>query len=115
MASKKKVTTSGSQTPKVRILIQLSRRAKAEVAKLLKRTEAGTITKVELNTALQKVEAPLKQMLNYISGTLDDLSRLKRDQTITFATRELKIRLKKVGKRVKRMFNHGNGWYDKDK
>jgi hypothetical protein len=115
MASKKKLTKSGSQTPKVRILIQLSRRAKAEVVKLFKRTKAGTITKEELNTGLQKVEAPLKQMLNYINATLDDLSRLKRDQTRTLATTDLKIRLRQVGKRVKRMFNHGNGdRYDKD-
>jgi hypothetical protein len=109
MASKKKVTTSGSQIPKFRILIQLSQRAAAEMVKLFRRTKAGTITKEELNARLQKVEAPLKQMLNYINGTLDELASLKRDQP-TLARGELKIRLKQVGIRVKRMFNWNNNW-----
>jgi phage shock protein A len=105
MASKKKVTI-----PKFKVLTRLSERAVAEVVKLFRRTKAGTITKEELNAGLQKVEEPLKQMLNYIDGTLDDLARLKRDQTKTFATKELKIQLKEIGKRVKRMANWSNDW-----
>jgi hypothetical protein len=43
-------------------LRKLSRRARAEVASLLQRNRAGTITSVELNTGLKEVKRQLKQM-----------------------------------------------------
>lgn len=110
MASKKKRSRDGSKIPQVKILIQYSKRATAEVVKLFRRTKRGTITKEELNAGLQKVEAPLKQMLHYIDGTLDDLAKLRREQSGTLKKRELKIRLREVGIRVKLMFNHMNDW-----
>ena len=45
MASKKKVTKRAARkVPKVKVLIQLSRRAKREIDKLLKGSKTGTIT-----------------------------------------------------------------------
>ena len=80
--------------------------------KLLKHSEAGTITNAELNTGLKEAEVPLKQMLDYINTTLDDLSKLlKRTQASTITKKELNIKLNVVRKRVKRMLNHGNGYH----
>ena len=111
MASKRSNTERGShQAPKVKILIELSQRAKHEVEKLLARSEAGNITKVELSTGLEELETPLKQMLDYIKGTLDDTSRLTAlGQAKTIDTSKLNTGLKEVRKRVKLMLNHGNG------
>jgi hypothetical protein len=89
-------------------LEKLSKRALAEVTKLLKRAEAGTITHVQLNRGLQQAEAPLKQMLGQISGTLGKVSRVKRGQLRTINTTELKTRLKQVSRQM-RMMDFGNG------
>jgi hypothetical protein len=43
----------------------LARRAKAEVARLLKRTKAGTITRVQLQTGLKDVEELLENLHFY--------------------------------------------------
>jgi Ca2+-binding EF-hand superfamily protein len=112
MASKKKVATSGSHTagPEFRILIELSQRARYEVQHLLKRAETGNITKVELNTVLKKVELQMKQMLDYINETLDEVSRLKRDQTRKIDIEELETRLLEVRTRLKLMVDHSNDW-----
>jgi hypothetical protein len=111
MASKKKVAKRGSnKTPKVKILIELSRRARREVEKLLRSSKAGTITKAELNTGLKQAEAPLKQMLVYITATLNDMSRLqKRARGKTIDLKDLNAKLDVMRKRVKRMLNHTNG------
>jgi hypothetical protein len=111
MASKRSVTERGShKVPKVKILIELSRRARREVDKLFKRSEAGTITNAELNTGLKEAEVPLEQMRDYINTTLSDMSKLlKRSQTSTISKKELNIKLNVVRKRVKRMLNHSNG------
>ena len=108
MASKKTVTKKGShKAPKVKVLIQLSRRAKRELDKLLKRSEAGTITKGQLNTGLKEVAAPLKQMLDYIDVTLDDLSKLQKLNAIkTIATKQLNVDLQEIHRSVSRMLNH---------
>jgi hypothetical protein len=103
MASKKKVAT-----PEFRIIIELSRRSTHEVKKLLKQLEAGAISKAELNTGLTKVEAPIKQMLDYIDAILDDVSKLKRAQAGKIATKALEADLVEVGKRLKLMYNHWN-------
>jgi len=108
MASKKKVATTHTAAPEFRILIELSRRARHEVQDLLKRTAAGNITKVELNTRLKNVEIPMKQMLDYINETLDEVSRMRRDQTRITDTGELETDLREVGKRLKLMFDHSN-------
>jgi hypothetical protein len=112
MASKKKAATSGSHTatPEFRILIELARRARHEVQALLKRTEARNITKVELDTGLEKVEEPMRQMVDYINDTLGDVSKLKRDQSQKIDTEELEIHLLEVGTRLKLMFDHSNEW-----
>jgi hypothetical protein len=113
MASKKTVTKKVShKTPKVRILIELSRRARREVEKLLRSNKAGTITKSELNTGLKQAEVPLKQMLVYINATLDDMSKLlKRTQGQAINSKQLNIKLDVVRRRVKRMLNHTNGFH----
>jgi hypothetical protein len=43
-------------------LWKLQRRAQAEVARLLKRNQTGTITRVQLQTGLKEVRDWLKQM-----------------------------------------------------
>jgi hypothetical protein len=113
MASKKSVTKKGShKVPKIKILIELSRRARREVDKLFKRSEAGTITNAEMNTGLKEAETPLKQMRDYIDTTLSDMSKLlKRTEANTITKKQLNIKLNVVRKRVKRMLNHGNGMH----
>jgi hypothetical protein len=110
MATKRSVTKKGSnKAPKFKILIQLSTRARREVEKLLKRSEAGTISNAQLNTGLKKAEAPLEQMLDYINATLSDMSTLlKGAQNSTMTKKQLNIKLIAVRKRVKLMINHSN-------
>ena len=112
MASKRSVTARGShKAPKVKILIELSRRARREVEKLLKGSETGTITNAELNAGLKEAEVPLQQMRDYIDATLSDMSKLmKRTQASTITKKELNIKLDAMRKRVKRMLNHSNGY-----
>ena len=113
MASKKTVTKKGShKAPKVRILIELSRRARREVEKLLRSNKAGTITEAELSTGLKQAEVPLKQMLVYINATLNDMSKLlKRTQGQAMNSKQLNTKLDVVRRRVKRMLNHTNGFH----
>jgi hypothetical protein len=108
MASKNSVTKKASRkAPKTEILIKLSRRARREVEKLLKRSEAGTITHAELNAGLKEAEAPLKQMLDYITKTLEDMLRLqKRTRGTTIDLKDLNAKLKAVRKSVYRLLNH---------
>jgi hypothetical protein len=71
MASKKTVTRSGSDKRRdAEAVLELSKRAKAEVAKLLKRNQAGTVTRADLETGLEEVEEQLKQMLGMIRHLL---------------------------------------------
>jgi hypothetical protein len=68
MASKRTVTSTGSDKRRdAKAVLKLSRRADAEVAKLLKRNEAGTITRVELNTGLKEVEHRLYRMMVFLN------------------------------------------------
>ena len=68
MASKRTVTSTGSDKRRdAKAVLKLSRRADAEVAKLLKRNEAGTITRVELNTGLKEVEHRLNRMMVFLN------------------------------------------------
>ena len=71
MASKKTVAKSGSDKHQdAKTVLQLSKRAKAEVAKLLKRNQAGTVTRAELETGLEELEEQLEQMLGMIRHLL---------------------------------------------
>jgi hypothetical protein len=68
MASKRTVTSTGSDKRRdAKAVLKLSRRADAEVAKLLKRNKAGTITRVELNTGLKEVEHRLYRMMVFLN------------------------------------------------
>lgn len=63
MASKKTVKrTRAGQGPKLERLRMLSRRAQAEVARLIKRDRTGTITRVQLQAGLKEVGEQLKRM-----------------------------------------------------
>ena len=107
MASKKTATKRVShKAPKVKVLIQLSKRAKRELDKLLKRSKAGTITKGQLNAGLKDVAAPLKQMLDYVDVTLDDLSKLQKLDVKTSTTKQLNLDLQEIHRSVSRMLNH---------
>jgi hypothetical protein len=71
MASKRTVTRRGSDKRReAKTALKLSRRAKAEVATLLKRNQAGTITRVQLKTGLQEVDQGLKRLLGMIRHLL---------------------------------------------
>jgi hypothetical protein len=107
MATRSKVATKRPQkTPKNQVLIKLSRRAIREVNTLLKRSEAGTITKAKLSSGLKQLEVPLQLMVGYIGTTLKDVSKLRSDVN-TVGTTQLKIELKHVKKKVNRMLDHG--------
>jgi hypothetical protein len=109
MASKEKNTTPAA--PEFRILIELSRRARVELNKLLRVTEAvKTIDSATFNAGLEKAEAPLRQMLDYIEETLQELSKLKQGQAKMLGTKNLNVQLEEVGHRVQLMFNHSE-WY----
>lgn len=113
MASKRKVAAKVSnKVPKVKILIELSRRARREIDKLVRRSEAGTITNVEVSRGLKEAEVPLQQMRDYIDTTLSDVaSLLKRAQASTITKKQMDIKLIAVRKQVKRMLNHENGFH----
>jgi len=113
MAAKRSVKPREThKIPKVKILIELSRRARREVDKLLRRSEAGTITSADLNAGLKEAEVPLQLMRNYIDSTLSDMSKLlKLARASSISKREMNIKLNIVRKRVKRMLNHGNGMH----
>lgn len=71
MASKKTVAKSGSdQRRDAKTVLALSKKAKAEVAKLLKRNQDGTITRAQLETELEEVEDQLERMLGMIRHLL---------------------------------------------
>jgi hypothetical protein len=91
------------------MLTKQLKRTKAKVAKLLKRTKGGTVTKAQFNTELKKVEKSLKQLRDYLDGALGEISRVKRSGTRAVDTAELNLRLKDLGKRLQRICNHDNG------
>jgi hypothetical protein len=63
MGSKKTVRKTGSGGRRsVKATRTLARSAQAELARLLKRNEAGTITRVQLDTGLKEVSQQLKAL-----------------------------------------------------
>jgi hypothetical protein len=71
MASKKTIAKSGSAKRRdAETVFDLSKKAKAEVAKLLKRNQTGTVTREELETGLEEVKGQLKKMLGMIRHLL---------------------------------------------
>jgi hypothetical protein len=64
MASKRTVTRRGSgQRGELKTVRKLTGSAKAELAKLLRRNRAGTISRLDLDTGLEELEALLKKIL----------------------------------------------------
>jgi hypothetical protein len=109
--TKKTVRSKGAhETPKVRIFIELSRRARRELQKLLKSGEAGTLSNADLKTGLDEVKEPLGEMVEYINVTLADMAELiKSTRGKPVITKAGVNKLKIVRRRVKLMLNHGNG------
>lgn len=71
MAAKKGRKSKGQdQGQDVKAVLKLSQRAQAEVAKLLKRDQSGTITRIELDTRLEEVEDQLKTMILFMHKLL---------------------------------------------
>jgi hypothetical protein len=62
MASRTGKRRGSDQTPEVERLRKLLERAQAEVAELLKRNKAGTITQVQLQTELKEVREELEEI-----------------------------------------------------
>lgn len=67
MASKRirKKKSPGKQQ-KAKAALELSASARAEIARLLKDDQAGTITRAELETGLEEVDERLKRILAFI-------------------------------------------------
>ena len=71
MASKKNVARRGSGKRRdAEIVLELSRRAKAEVTRLLKDNRGGTVGRRELDTGLKEVEQRLKRMMVHVQRIL---------------------------------------------
>jgi len=71
MASKRTVGRRGSEKRReAEAVLKLSHRAKAEVAKLLKRDQAGTITRTQLDAGLEEIDEQLKQMIHFVRHLL---------------------------------------------
>ena len=71
MASKRTVAKGGADKHReAKAVLKLSARAKAEVAKLLKGSQAGTITRGQLDTGLEEVDERLKQMIVFVRHLL---------------------------------------------
>jgi hypothetical protein len=67
MAAKKGKKSKGvDQRRNAKSVLKLSRRAQAEVAKLLKRNQSGTITQMEMETRLEEVGGKLKEMILFM-------------------------------------------------
>jgi hypothetical protein len=67
MAAKKGKKRKGlDRRRNAKSVLKLSRRAQAEVAKLLKRNQSGTITQVEMETRLEEVGGKLKEMILFM-------------------------------------------------
>jgi hypothetical protein len=47
-------------------VLRIARRARAEVAKLLRRSRAGTITQLELDAGLKEVKQELKRTMFFV-------------------------------------------------
>jgi hypothetical protein len=71
MVSNKTATRKTSdKRRRAKATLKLSKKARAEVAKLLKHHGAGTITQVELETGLEEVKERLNRILNHIRSFL---------------------------------------------
>jgi hypothetical protein len=55
---------------KAKAALRLTERAQAELAKLVKRDQAGTITRAELETGLEEIDEDLKRMLRFVRASL---------------------------------------------
>jgi hypothetical protein len=71
MASKRTVRSNKSDKRReAETVLMLSRRAKAEVVQLLRRDQAGTITRKQLQTGLEEVDERLRRMVGMIRHLL---------------------------------------------
>jgi hypothetical protein len=67
MASKRgRTRKSPDNQKKAKEALELSASARAEIAKLLKQGEEGTITRLEMETGLEEVDERLKRILAFI-------------------------------------------------
>jgi hypothetical protein len=67
MASKRRGTRKSPDKQKVaKEALELSASARAEIAKLLKDGEKGTITRLEMETGLEEIDERLKRILAFI-------------------------------------------------
>jgi hypothetical protein len=67
MASKRGRTKKSPDTQKkAQEALELSASARAEIAKLLKDGQEGTITRLEMETGLEEVDERLKRILAFI-------------------------------------------------
>ena len=71
MASKRTVTrTTTEKREKAKAALRLAKRAQVELDKLLKRDQAGTISREELETELKEIYENLKRMHMFILASL---------------------------------------------
>ncbi len=71
MASKRgRTRKSPDKQKKAQAALELSASARAEIARLLKDGQAGTITRVEMETGLEEIDERLKRILAFIRHIL---------------------------------------------
>jgi hypothetical protein len=67
MASKRsRKKKSPDKNKKAQEALELSAKARAEIAKLLKDDQKGTLTRSELETGLEEIDSRLKRILGFI-------------------------------------------------
>lgn len=66
MRSKRSIPKKGANTRVALYSLELSRRAKAEVQALVKRSQAGTLNRVQLKSGLKEVDERLERLLAMI-------------------------------------------------
>ena len=71
MASKRtRKKKSPDKNQKAKEALALSAKARAEIAKLLKEDEQGTLTRLEMETGLEEVDERLKRLMIFIRHLL---------------------------------------------
>jgi hypothetical protein len=72
MDAKRKIATrrAALKRRKAQDVLRLSKKAKRELAKLLRRDRAGTITRVELQTGLKEIYQDVTSMTHFVRASL---------------------------------------------
>ena len=62
--------TKNEKRRKAKAALKINQKARTELAKLLKRDQAGTITRAKLDTGLKEIHEDLQMMLRFVRASL---------------------------------------------